>query len=216
MPFSLSQFYQAYETEILPVKIEQRTLKFLKPKNIQPFINADNPLNDFPLWAKFWEASTVLTQYLATLPNDPHRNILELGSGLGIAGIVAAVLGHKITLTEHNPDALQFLHANACLNGCPNLPIHALDWFKPHLSEHFDLIVGSEIIYQDQAVDALSSLFEHYLNPNGKIVLAERVRSTGILFFERLSSKYYIQVQKHVVRSEEKNEIVILFNMTAK
>ncbi len=216
MPFSLSQFHRNYDTEIFPIKINERELKFLRPKSIDRFINPDDPMAGFPLWAKFWEASAVLTHYMAELPVDAQRRVLELGSGLGVAGIASAALGHAITLTEHNPDALNFLHANACLNGCDQVAIHYLDWFQPQLQEDFDLIIGSEIIYQESAAEALEALFHQYLQPGGRVVLAERVRAAGALFFERLSSAFNVRARKHTLCSEEKTETVILFEINAK
>jgi predicted nicotinamide N-methyase len=216
MPFSMKEFQSRYDIESFPVKIGDRELRFVKPRTIERFINPDDPMADFPLWAKLWEASAVLTQYMADLPVDPNRRILELGSGLGVAGITAAAMGHAITLTEFNRDALNFLQANAHLNGCSHLAIHHLDWFKPELEGRFDLIIGSEVIYQERAVDALEALFKRYLEPGGRVVLAERVRTTGTLFFERMSFLFEILARKHTLRSQDGTEIVVLFDMTYK
>jgi predicted nicotinamide N-methyase len=214
MPDCLDQFRRRYDTETFPVRIGELRLQFLKPRTIDRFVNADDPMVEFPLWAKFWEASAVLTHYMAALPVDAHRRILELGSGLGVAGIAAAALGHAVTLTEYNADALNFLAANARLNGCGHVAIRYLDWFKPDLEGRFDMIIGSEIIYQDKAVEALGALFQKYLAPGGRVVLAERVRSTGTLFFESMSALFEIRVRKHTLRSEDRTETVVLFEMT--
>jgi len=216
MPFSLERFLRDYDTETFPVRIGDRELHFLKPKSIDRFINPDDPMADFPMWAKFWEASVVLTHYMAGLPVDTHRRILELGSGLGVAGIVAASMGHAITLTERNPDALNFLQANAGSNGCDRIAIHHLDWFHPQLEGCFDLIIGSEIVYQDSVVEALWALFKKHLALDGRVVLAERVRTTETLFFERMSSSFDIRAKKHTLRSKEKSETVVLFELSAK
>jgi len=216
MQFTLEQFKQNYDTEIFPVKIKGHDLRFYKPQSIDRFINPEDLMDDFPLWAKIWEASVVLTQYMADLPVDPHRRVLELGAGLGVAGISAAALGHNVTLTEHNPDALNFLRANAAINHCKNATIQKLDWFEPQLEGHFDVIIGSEIVYQERAVDALGHLFQKYLAPQGKVVLSERVRATGASFFEKMSPRYNIQAQKRILRSKEKAETVVLFKLTLK
>ena len=216
MPFSLKAFQSEYDTESFPVRIGDRDLHFVKPHTIDRFIDAQDPMSDFPLWAKLWEASAVLTQFMADLPVDPQRRILELGSGLGVAGITAAAMGHAITLTEFNHHALNFLQANAELNGFQDLAIRRFDWFKPELDGHFDLIIGSEVIYQEQAVDALEAIFKRYLEPGGRVVLAERVRATGTLFFERMSSLFEIRARKHTLRSQDRTEVVVLFDMTCK
>ena len=213
MPFSLEQFLHDYDTGIFPVKIGDRELRFLKPRTIDRFINPDDPMAGFPMWVKFWEASVVLTNYMAGLPADARRRILELGSGLGVAGIAAAVMGHRITLTEHNPDALNFLQANASLNGCDDITIRHLDWFQPDLEGRYDLIIGSDIVYQESAVNALKALFEQYLAPGGRVVLAGQARTTETLFFERLSSSFHIRASKHTLHSADKTTTVILFEL---
>lgn len=216
MPFSMEQFERTYDTEIFPVQIGKLPLRFHKPQSIDRFINPDDLMKGFPLWAKIWDASAVLTQYMAELEVDATRWILELGSGLGVAGITAACLGHQITLTEHNADALEFLKANAELNQCRHVPIHHLDWFKPRLEGSFELIVGSEIVYQKEAVAVLGDLFRKYLAPNGQVVLVERVRSTGAVFFEKMADKFHIRAQKRTLRSKNKSETVVLFDMCLK
>jgi len=214
MPFSLEQFFRDYDTESFPVRIGDRELHFLKPRTIDRFINPDDPMTGFPIWAKFWEASVVLTRYMADLPVDAQRRILELGSGLGVAGIVAAAMGHTITLTERNPDALNFLQANAKLNGCDQIAIRHLDWLRPELNGRFDLIIGSDIVYQESVIGALEALFRKHLEPGGRVVLTGQVRTTETLFFERLSSSFNIRASKHTLRSEEKTATVVLFELS--
>ncbi|MGD9367584.1 MAG: methyltransferase [Desulfobacteraceae bacterium] len=212
----MEQFERTYDTEIFPVQIGKVSLRFHKPKSLDRFINPDDPMKGFPLWAKIWDASAVLTQYIAELEVDARRRILELGSGLGVAGIAAASLGHHITLTEYDTNALEFLKANAELNQCQHIPIHYLDWFQPQLEGSFDLIVGSEIVYQKATVAALGDLFRKYMAPAGQVVLVERVRSTGAVFFEKMADIFHIRAQKRTLQSNTKSETVVLFELRLK
>lgn len=216
MPFSLEQFHEDHETEIFPVKIGQMELRFLKPKSIDPYIDPDDVMQGFPMWAKLWEASAVLVQQMADLPVDQKRSILELGSGLGVAGITAAAMGHDVTLTEYDSNAVDYLQANAAMNNCDRAVVRRLDWFQPDLEGNFDLIIGSELVYQEEAVDTLGHIFERYLKPDGKIILAEKVRPTGAVFFDRMQKRFDIRTRKHTMRSKGKTETVVLFEMTPK
>ena len=87
------------------------------------------------------EASGVLAGHLAGMPPDPTKTMLEIGCGLGMVGIAAARAGHRITMTEINPDALNFARANALANNCPKIAIERLDWNDPQLAGRFDTIV---------------------------------------------------------------------------
>ena len=66
--FSLEQFHRAYDTITTPVKINGQTLLLFQPASIDRFINPDDVLDNFPLWAKIWEASWVLAEYMTKQP----------------------------------------------------------------------------------------------------------------------------------------------------
>jgi predicted nicotinamide N-methyase len=205
-----------YATETIPVAIRGRRLQFIKPRDIDRFLDPDDPLKSFPLWAKMWEASAVLADYMAQCPIEPPLQILELGAGLGVAGITAAAFGHHVTITEHDPHALEFLKANALLNNCPHAVIRPLDWDRRELEGQFDVIIGSEIVYSDQIIDMLAAVFQKYLRPQGRIVLAEGVRGTGVRFWERMAPGYDIRVRKTHLRSDNESRTILLFEMRPK
>ncbi len=213
MQFTLEQFHREYETETQTVKIGDRCLSFLKPKSIDRFINGDNGMQNFPLWAKLWESSVILCTYLADLPRTSGQRLLEIGAGMGVAGITAAALGHDVTITEYNPDALHFIRANTEINGCAKARILSLDWNRPDLDQRFDLIIGSEVTYKAKNIPVLVSLFNNLLAPGGTIVLAEAVRTTGTAFMDAMEPHYDIEVRKHQLRSANKDLTVILFKM---
>jgi 2-polyprenyl-3-methyl-5-hydroxy-6-metoxy-1,4-benzoquinol methylase len=204
------------ETEEKTVGIKGRNFTLLTPKFIEEYIDSENPLQDFPLWSKVWEASWVLADFLAGLPSDPGKQILEIGCGLGLVGVVAASFGHKVVMTEHNPEALEFARANAELNGCPEVEIIDLDWNSPSLYGRFDYIVGSEIVYHQKDFDPLKNLFERLLKPDGEVVLCEGVRRTSLDFFKEMQRHFDLQARQKSIRSPEKTILVILCRMKRK
>ncbi len=214
--FSIEQFYQAYETETAEFVINAKKFNILLPKHLYRFINPIDMLHDFPLWAKIWKASWVLSGYLADLPPDVNKRLLEIGGGVGLVSIVAATFGHEITMTEYNPDALNFARANACLNRCPDLPIKKLDWNHPRLKERFDLIVASEVIYKEEDFYPLIRLFKSNLKPAGEIILASEIRQSGKDLFRLFKSDFEITVAKKTLRSEKDAVTVVLLKMRLK
>jgi predicted nicotinamide N-methyase len=204
------------ETEQKTVGIRGRKFTLLTPKFIEEHIDAESPLRDFPLWAKVWEASWVLADFLAGLPADPGKRIIEIGCGLGLVGVVAASFGHKVVMTEHNPEALQFARANAELNHCSDVEIIDLDWNCPSLYGRFDYIVGSEIVYHQKDFDPLKNLFERLLKPDGEVVLCEGVRRTSLDFFKEMQRHFDLQARQKSIRSPEKTILVILCRMKRK
>ncbi|MBW2216296.1 MAG: methyltransferase domain-containing protein, partial [Deltaproteobacteria bacterium] len=189
---------------------------FYTPKTLDLFMDTEDVFNNFPLWAKIWEASIVLSEYLAGIAPEPEKRFLEIGSGMGIAGIVASSFGHHVTLTEYNPDALNFARANAEKNLSStnaDFEIVQLDWNKPNLEGSFDFIFGSEIIYNDRDYQPILGLFKRFLKPGGEIILAERVRKTSIEFFRQISDIFDIKAQKKILRSKEGEIMVMLCRM---
>jgi predicted nicotinamide N-methyase len=211
--FSLEQFHRTYDTVTTPVTINGQTLRLFTPASIDRFINPDDVMDNFPLWAKIWEASGVLASYLAGMPPDPMKTMLEIGCGLGMVGIAAARAGHRITMTELNPDALNFARANALANDCPDVAIHRLDWNAPQLEGRFDTIVGSETVYKTEDIDGLEAMFDRYLNPAGTIILAEGVRRTGVDFWARMKHRYDVKARRQTLRSDQKTQHMVLFRL---
>lgn len=211
--FSIEAFYQEYETEATELVINAKKFNILLPKKLDRFINPINALHDFPLWAKIWKASWVLSGYLADMPPAPDKRFLEIGAGVGLVSIVAASFGHQITMTEYNSEALNFAHANAHLNNCPELPIQKLDWRRPRLKGKFDMIVASEVIYKLEDFVPLTQLLRSYLRPGGEIILASEMRKTVKDLFNLLKADFDIKVEKKSLRSDTAATQIMLFKM---
>jgi len=214
--FSLESFYQTYDTDTTELVINGRKFQMLLPKDLAPFIDTQNLLHEFPLWAKIWQASWVLAGFLAEMPVARGKNFLEIGAGAGLVSIVAASFGHCITMTEFNPDALQFAQANAAINSCPHLIIRELDWNRPQLTETFDYIVASEVTYKKEHVASLVKLFKAYLKPDGAVYLAGEMRRVSRDFYQQLEAAFDIKVQKKILRSAGEETPIFLFKMTRK
>jgi len=214
--FSLESFNKEYETTTNEVVIGGRKFQMLLPKDLTRFINTRDVFHQFPLWAKIWPASWVLADYLARMPAASSKKFLEIGGGTGLVSIVAAACGHNITLTESNPDALQFARANALVNGCPQLPIRELDWNRPQLEATVDFIVASEVTYKKEDLQPLLSLFEHCLNPDGEVLLAGEMRRVSREFYQKLETGFNVRAQKKVLRASGEEITIFLIRMTRK
>jgi 2-polyprenyl-3-methyl-5-hydroxy-6-metoxy-1,4-benzoquinol methylase len=204
------------ETEEKSVGIRGRNFTLITPKFIEEYIDSQDPLQDFPLWAKVWEASWVLADFLAGMPVEPEKRLLEIGCGLGLVGVVAASFGHKVIMTEHNPEAIEFARANAEMNHCEDMEIIDLDWNSPSFHGRFDTIVGSEVVYHEKDFEPLRHLFERLLKPEGEVILCEGIRRTSLDFFKEMQRHFDLKAQQKSIRSPEKTVLVILCRMKPK
>ena len=214
--FSLKSFYKQYQTDPNELVINGRKFKILLPGNLSQFINSQDVMHDFPLWAKIWPASWVLASHLAEIPVSAEKDFLEIGGGAGMVSIVAAAFGHHITMTDYDADALRFAHANAIINECPGLSIQHLDWNHPQLAGQFDYIVASEVSYKKEDIDSLLMLFKNSLKSGGKVLLAGEMRKLSKVYFKALETMFDIRVLKKTLRSDSEEIAIFIFRMTLK
>jgi predicted nicotinamide N-methyase len=212
--FSLETFYKKYDTIAHELVISDRKFKIMLPRDLTGFINAEDVLQEFPLWAKIWPASWVLADFLARTPAAPDKKYVEIGAGAGLVSIVAATFGHSITLTDANPDALNFARANAIINGCPDLPVMSLDWNRPHIKDVVDYIVASEVTYRKADWQPLLNLFKKSLRPDGQVVLTGDISRVGMDFYRQLEADFKIRLQKKKLRADEEEIAIFLCRLT--
>ena len=209
--FSLDTFRQEYDVEETDYQVAGHTLKFFVPQKIDRFINKDDVFANFPLWSKIWEATAVLSFQLAAIKPDPAKRFLEIGAGMGVAGLAAAKMGHNMTITEYNKDAINFAKANARLNNLDNVDIRELDWNNPLIKGRFDYIIGSEVVFKEEDIMGLYLLFQRYLKPGGTIILAEGMRRTSLKFAKAMDEHYTVAMKKQAMKSDGKEIPVVLF-----
>ena len=213
---SLVKFKATYDTQTVDLAIGGRPFRFHVPRTIERFIDPDDPLRNFPLWSKIWEASLLLASKMATRKVCPGEHLIELGAGLGVAGLAAAAFGHNITITEYDPHALAFLEATRLENQCYTARIRRLDWHHQDLAERFDVILGSELIYKESDFMIMRTLFQSLLKPGGEVLLAGEMRQTNKAFLDCMQSAFHIQIAQQTLRSESQTIPLLLIRMVPK
>lgn len=143
-----------------------------------------------PYWAEVWSSSQAIISALCQR-ELAGRRVLDLGCGLGLTGAVVASLGAKVVLVDAAPPALLF----ARLNTWPwrtRVEIRRFDWNKDRLDGHrFDLIVGSDILYDREDWAALWKLWDRVLNLDGEVLLGEPGRSMGKEFLHGIDRQLW-------------------------
>src|SRR5690606_14503357 len=108
------------------------------------------------LFGQLWPASQAPARAVKQI--DIHNlRILEIGCGLGLPSLVLQRRGADVTASDHHPLSESFLDYNAALNHLPAIPYLDLPWTDGHEDVgHFDLIVGSDILYERNHADMLA------------------------------------------------------------
>ena len=214
--YSLEAFYKTYQVDSTRTVIQGRPFTFLRPLNIEGFLDEEDPLKGFPLWAKIWEASYLLADQVARRKVEEGKRYLEIGCGLGVVGIVVSCFGHDVTMTEGDRHALEFAWANARVNHCREAKIIELDWNKDLPDGRFDCIFGSEIVYHERDFDPLLRLFKTLLKPEGEIILSSEARRITIQFYREMQRHFLVKGQKMTLRGHGTEKPFILCRMTPK
>lgn len=121
------------------------------------------------LWPSAQALATVLWERRGLLPGS---TVLELGCGLGLPSITAARLGARVTATDFHPDAETWCLANAAANGV-TVDYRTFDWNQPPDCAPFDLVIGSDLIYERRHIPALASCIGRLCAPSGFALIAD-------------------------------------------
>ncbi len=202
----MARIRSKYKVHTEPLRIGSKTLEILQLSNLDEYIERlvereTLDFHDLPYWAKLWESSFLLAYFLGRQPVVLGQRMLEIGAGIGVVGVYAALCGHQVTITDNNEDALLFARANALLNHCSGVKVMALDWNSSNFSERFDVIFGSEVIYDRPSYPALVRFLRDHLKPEGTIFLAKNSGLQAPKFFVELT-RYFKFKQKEFSMGE--------------
>jgi len=150
---------------------------------------------DAPVWMITWPASFALAEYLLHSQSIEGLRVLELGCGTAATGIALSMGGAEVVCTDYDSLTLTLARYNAALNGCTSLSVRFLDWYEPDIEGHFDLIVGSEVVYFEKSFNPLISVIKQYCRTEGQIVLSDQHRPQMKAFLELCSGEGYTYQQ---------------------
>jgi predicted nicotinamide N-methyase len=156
-----------------------------------------------PYWADLWASSPVLAGHLRQRRGLAGKELLELGCGLGLAGIAAAQAGATVVMTDYEEDALEFARFNAATNldveELSRVTIRRMDWRDAEIPERFDIVIGADIVYERRNFEPLLSLVRRVLRPGGAFLLADPDRDTGRDFIS-LAGSHGFSVSEQPIR----------------
>lgn len=135
-----------------------------------------------PYWAELWPSAVALARTVGRRALHGRR-VLELGAGLGLPGLAAAVGGARVTLTDWAPEAVVAARDNAGRNG---VEVEALvcDWraAEPLVSRApWDLVLLADVLYEARNVPPLLELLPRL---GREVLLADPGRATAEPFLE--------------------------------
>lgn len=140
-----------------------------------------------PYGLLLWESAVALARSLHRQPTlVANKQVLELGAGVGLPGLVARSLGAEVWQTDHLTAALEVAWLNARANDVSGIRQFTADWTRWTDDRLYDVILGADILYERTMQASVVSIFSRNLAPNGLVLLADPGRQQSIDLLARL------------------------------
>ncbi|XP_027178364.1 methyltransferase-like protein 23 isoform X1 [Coffea eugenioides] len=149
-----------------------------------------------------WPCSIILAEYVwQQRSRFSGANVIELGAGTSLPGIVAAKVGADVTLTDdsNRPEVLDNMRRECELNNvtCKVLGLTWGVWDEPIFTLCPNIILGADVLYETSAFDDLFAAVAYLLqnSPSSVFITAYHNRS-GHHLIEFLMIKWGLKCMK--------------------
>ena len=168
---------------------------------LNPFIPLDMNVGDSQIGLRLWEAEVCVLEWIYMHSHIiKNRRILELGAGVGLAGLSCLHLGAKhVTLTDSNSKVLENLQIISQQSPFPDqLVVRRLEWTKDFalIKAEFlthDFLLAADCVYDPNDVAAfvetISTLLQVEPNALALIACSVRNRDTFNILLQELTKR---------------------------
>jgi predicted nicotinamide N-methyase len=174
--------------EVVPLK--GRDLRLLRPRDAEALLDEDAFEHEefLPYWAELWPSSLALARSIAGRALRGART-LELGCGLGLPSIAAALAGGRVLATDWSEEAVAMTAENAERNGA-EIETLVCSWTEPEpllAGAPWDLVLASDVLYERRNADLLLDLLPRL---GDDVWLADPGRPPAAAFLEAARQRW--------------------------
>lgn len=158
-----------------------RTLGLWRPVEPDRLLNDPavldlNRRDDYmPYWAYLWPGAFLLAEAVGRAGWEPGLTALEIGCGLGLAGLSALSAGvERVVFTDYDEAPLGFVARSAAENGFGpgRWATRRLDWRDLPPDERYPVILGADVLYERRLVPLVAGVIARMLEPGGEAWVA--------------------------------------------
>jgi predicted nicotinamide N-methyase len=169
-----------------------RTLSIVRPRSAEALLSEEAFEREefLPYWAEVWSSGVALAETVAEQDVAGAR-VLELGCGLGLPSLAAALGDAVVVATDWSPDALAVLRLNADRHGL-TIETALVDWADPaQLAARapWDLVLAADVLYERRNADQLLELLPQLGNA---VLFADPGRPHAKTFVDRAAERWAI------------------------
>ena len=161
-----------------------------------------------------------LAERMAQRPVVATEHILEIGCGLALSSLVGHRRGADMTASDCHPLAGEFLAENVRLNGLPPLKYRHGHWGRlpfeddasvaapaPSLdadvSGRFELIIGSDILYERDEGGALADFIESHAAASSEVWVVDPNRGNRAHFHRNMTALGFTLIEEKIDRPSD-------------
>ena len=178
----------AYEgpVAVSAFRFADREVRVVRPEDPDRLLDAPDVLawnrrDDYmPYWAYLWPGALMLAEAVAREPLPEDARALEIGCGLGLAGLVGLARGLRVVFTDYDEAALEFVARSVRENGFDpaGCSTSRLDWREPS-DDRYPLILAADVLYERRLVPLVADLLSRMLEPGGLALIADPNRASS-------------------------------------
>jgi predicted nicotinamide N-methyase len=159
-----------------------------RPRDAEALLTEEGFENEefLPYWAELWSSAVALADDVARR-SLRGASVLELGCGLGLPSIAAALAGGKVLATDWSPDAVRATAANAALNET-SVETLQVAWSAPDAVVErapWRYVLASDVLYEPRNVEQLLELLPRLVDKTGRVLVADPGRRPAAEFLAR-------------------------------
>jgi predicted nicotinamide N-methyase len=177
------------------VELAGREVTLLRPPSADALIDeaAFDEDEFLPYWAELWPSGLALARVVGGLELRGVR-VVELGAGLGLPSLAAALRGASVLATDWAAEAAELLGLNAGRNRIA-LRAARVRWDEPEplLAEApWGLVLGADLLYERRNAELLLELLPR-LGPDA--LLADPGRPFAKGFLEQAAERWEVTTE---------------------
>jgi predicted nicotinamide N-methyase len=158
------------------ITLRHGVLDIVRPRDAEALLSEEAFEHEefLPYWAELWPSGVALARRVSARALRGART-LELGCGLGLPSIAAALAGGRVLATDWSPDSIAFTRRNAERNGA-RLETAVCAWDDPELvlgRAPWDLVLAADVLYERRNAAPLLDLLPRLVAPGAEVWLAD-------------------------------------------
>jgi predicted nicotinamide N-methyase len=174
-------------------------LTLLRPRDSEALLDetAFEREEYLPYWAELWPSGLALARALAHRRLEGCRAI-EVGCGLAVPSIVAALRGARVLATDWSADAVAMVGINAHRNGV-RLETCVCSWADPEqlvAMGPWDLLLAADVLYERRNGELLLELLPRLVARGGEVLIADPGRPATASFLRAAESTWQVRDER--------------------